>query len=191
VCVAVVSLASIFFPRSSFQKKFRSTEPEFLTRDNAYTGFAISVNAMKLFYEHNRIDIATQTATEFELLNASNSFPESLRTAISDRVAELTAGHPDQLFAIRSSAVDEDGEDNALAGLLESFLNVRADDVLQSVIKCWASSASQRAAAYRSFHGIDKAVQDPEGSLMGVVVQKMAAPISMAFTSSYSKTKVI
>jgi phosphohistidine swiveling domain-containing protein len=52
------------------------------------------------------------------------------------------------LFAVRSSAVNEDGATHSFAGQFESVLGVRRDDVLQAIARVWASSRSQRVLGY-------------------------------------------
>lgn len=53
-------------------------------------------------------------------------------------------------FAIRSSATGEDGDKNAFAGIHESFLNVVGiDNVVSSILKCFASLWTPHAVAYR------------------------------------------
>lgn len=72
-----------------------------------------------------------------------------------------------KLYAVRSSAIDEDGSDYSFAGLQETFLNVDKDHVYDKVLECYNSQWSQRAMAYRDQHGLD----DSTG--MSVVIQEM------------------
>ncbi|GAA3177462.1 hypothetical protein GCM10017688_32310 [Streptomyces ramulosus] len=58
--------------------------------------------------------------------------------------------------AVRSSAVDEDGEHTSFAGLNETYLNVVGEKaVVDAVRACVASFRSERALAYRSKWGLD------------------------------------
>ena len=74
-------------------------------------------------------------------------------------------------FAVRSSAVDEDGTGHSFAGQLESYLAVPAADVLARVRLVWASGRAERVIAYRRERGLDGAPLSP-----GVIVQRMMHP---------------
>lgn len=72
-------------------------------------------------------------------------------------------------FAVRSSAVEEDGATASFAGLFQTTLNVReAAAITDAVESCWASAASANALAYSAAHG-----RRPGG--MAVVVQAMVS----------------
>jgi len=71
------------------------------------------------------------------------------------------------LFAVRSSALSEDGADHSFAGQLDSFLNVERAAVADYVAKVRASGSSERVQAYRAERGLGG---DPEPA---VVVQCM------------------
>jgi pyruvate,water dikinase len=71
-------------------------------------------------------------------------------------------------FAVRSSAVEEDGAQDSFAGQLASYLFVSADDVARRVADVWRSGFSEQIAAYRTQRGITAAVSAP-----AVLVQRM------------------
>lgn len=71
-------------------------------------------------------------------------------------------------FAVRSSALDEDGSSDSYAGQLESFLNVPRPEVAARIAEVRASAFSERAAAYRKARGIAADAGTP-----GVIVQRM------------------
>lgn len=54
------------------------------------------------------------------------------------------------LWAVRSSAADEDSASASFAGQHDTFLNVPAPEILECVKKCWSSAHASRAAIYRS-----------------------------------------
>lgn len=57
--------------------------------------------------------------------------------------------------AVRSSAIDEDGDAHSFAGLHETFLNVEgADAVLDATVRCYASAFAPRALDYRRHVGL-------------------------------------
>jgi len=60
----------------------------------------------------------------------------------------------DVSVAVRSSACAEDGESASFAGQQETFLNViGAENVLDGVVRCWASFFTERALFYRRIKG--------------------------------------
>ena len=71
-------------------------------------------------------------------------------------------------WAVRSSAVDEDGSGSSMAGLHDSFTNVLSGDIVPAVKKVWASAFSHRATAFRRAKNID-----PSSPHMAVLVQYM------------------
>ena len=74
--------------------------------------------------------------------------------------------------AVRSSANAEDQPDASFAGQQETYLWIRGgDEVVNHVVRCWASLYTDRAVAYRHEQGYaDGAVA------MGVAVQQMVLP---------------
>lgn len=87
----------------------------------------------------------------------------AVRTAIARTLPQV------ELFAVRSSAADEDSADQSFAGLHDSFLFVRGvDEVLEKIRGVWASAFHERALAYRLQHGIAL-----ESIAVGVVIQPM------------------
>lgn len=71
------------------------------------------------------------------------------------------------LFAVRSSAVDEDGLDYSFAGQFETYLNISKSDLSEHVKKVRDSAFSERLEAYRCEHGIEKI------NVPAVLVQRM------------------
>jgi pyruvate,water dikinase len=76
--------------------------------------------------------------------------PDDLRLEISAAYDELATSQ-EAAYAVRSSALAEDGANASFAGLYESYLNVGGlPDVLDCVRRCYASMWSERAIRYRS-----------------------------------------
>ena len=69
--------------------------------------------------------------------------------------AALSAFGDDTLFAVRSSAVGEDGAEHSFAGQFESYLNVKKADVFEKTLAVWASADSERVRAYKAENGIE------------------------------------
>lgn len=104
-------------------------------------------------------------ASRIRQLIVSTQLPAPLARAI--QTAHAALAHND-LVAVRSSAVSEDGSTASFAGQQETFLNVRGiGEVLRRVKDCWASFFSPRALFYRA----QKA--DLGDTRMAVVVQEM------------------
>lgn len=90
---------------------------------------------------------------------------EALRSAVEH--AYLNLGSPP--VAVRSSAVAEDRSDASFAGQQDTFLWIQgSDNVIDHLVRCWASLFSARVIGYRERLGIP-----PEDVAMAVVVQTM------------------
>ena len=88
----------------------------------------------------------------------------------------------DCLLAVRSSAMDEDGERFSFAGMMESYLNVRqGEEIFTAVKQCYLSCFSERAMSYRKENGL---IDENIG--MAVILQKMveADASGVMFTSN-------
>ncbi len=84
-------------------------------------------------------------------------------------LAILKNSHEPPFVAVRSSATMEDLADASFAGQQETFLNVKgADNLIESVKKCFASLFTARAIYYRKKKGFAT-----EKGYLAVVVQRM------------------
>ncbi|MEY2880356.1 MAG: hypothetical protein RLZZ15_2736 [Verrucomicrobiota bacterium] len=73
----------------------------------------------------------------------------------ADIAAAVRATAPDaRFFAVRSSAIDEDGSEHSFAGQLDSFLFVPPEKIPENVEAVWRSGASERVLAYRRERGL-------------------------------------
>ncbi len=94
--------------------------------------------------------------------------PAETLAAVEDELA----GEPDDaLYAVRSSAVDEDGTGDSFAGQFESYLHVRRSDVPARIADVWRSGFGERVASYRAERGLPTTVTIPTA-----VVQLMVEP---------------
>lgn len=92
----------------------------------------------------------------------------ALAVAVDLLVADAaTAGFAPR-FAVRSSAVGEDGSAASYAGLHETELDVPPDEIAGAVRRCWASLWSPPAIAYRRRRDLSAA-----DAAMAVVVQAL------------------
>lgn len=93
-------------------------------------GFALTVDALRL---------AAPDLTQGRL-------PEPLRSCVAEGYARL--GHA--RVAVRSSAIDEDGDAHSFAGQHATFLNVEGQEAIErAVVDCFASAFTDHAIAYR------------------------------------------
>ncbi len=107
---------------------------------------------------------------------------EAAEAVIRDGYRQLCAqtGVGDVAVAVRSSATAEDQPDASFAGQQDTYLWIRgADNVVNNVVRCWASLYTDRAIAYRHENGYPHA-----DVAMSVAVQQMVLPkaAGVAFT---------
>lgn len=106
----------------------------------------------------------------------SLAFAPALVPELEARLDALGAAY----FAVRSSAIDEDGRGHSFAGQLESYLFVPRAAVPARIADVWRSALTERVAAYRREHGLALAPEPP-----GVLVQAMidAEAAGVAFSA--------
>jgi phosphohistidine swiveling domain-containing protein len=94
----------------------------------------------------------------------------------------------DPIVAVRSSATAEDLPEASFAGQQETFLNVQGySQVLQAVVRCWASLWTARAIGYRARQvGAYGHAPLPQGLSLAVVVQALvpAEAAGVLFTAN-------
>jgi pyruvate,water dikinase len=93
---------------------------------------------------------------------------DALARAVDRLVDEVAAAGFEPRFAVRSSAVGEDGSVASYAGLHETELDLPPVEIADAVRRCWASLWSPAAVAYR--HRRDLSAAD---AAMAVVVQAL------------------
>ncbi|GAB6030505.1 hypothetical protein CHUAL_007367 [Chamberlinius hualienensis] len=94
---------------------------------------------------------------------------EILKTTIVTKLEDLFGeNYGTKRFAIRSSAVGEDGEELSAAGQNDTYLGVKGtENIFLAVVKCWASQFAYRSIEYKRQNG------QPLYAGMGVVIQEM------------------
>ena len=73
-----------------------------------------------------------------------------------------------QTVAVRSSSLEEDGQQNSFAGQLASFLHVSPGNITDHAFKVWESAFSDHAVAYRKSR-----LADSNAPVPAVLVQQM------------------
>jgi pyruvate, water dikinase len=97
--------------------------------------------------------------------------PEATAAALAAAYEDLSrrCGVADVPVAVRSSALDEDGDLASFAGQHETELNlVGVEAMFGAVARCWASARNERALAYRRQRGL--AI---DGVKVAVLVQQL------------------
>src|SRR5438105_1269977 len=120
-------------------------------------GFCLTTEAFRRQLRRNggESDVdADRKATAAALV--TEPLEADLAHALGLAVDRLTADTPgaaslEPEFAVRSSAVGEDGAAASYAGLHETELGVRPEGVNAAVRRCWASLWSPEALAYRQY----------------------------------------
>jgi phosphohistidine swiveling domain-containing protein len=112
-----------------------------------------------------RLAHATSAAAAQSLFEGVRLSDEAIRQIAA---ALKHIGGEGGLFAVRSSAVEEDSTQFSFAGQLESFLFVSAADVAARIPSVWASGFSDRILRYRQEAGLD-----PVAGVPAVIVQRM------------------
>ncbi len=110
----------------------------------------------------NENHLAIVSEKIFQLIDLCH-FPASLKEQITSRVND------NHYYAVRSSAVDEDGTSHSFAGIMESYLYQQGMEQIEKSIKaCYQSCFSKRALKYR----LDKQI-DLTQLKMAVIIQEM------------------
>lgn len=111
------------------------------------------------------VDVA-RIAAGLETTLLAPAVRSALDHAVTRLVAEVAAAGFEPRFAVRSSAIGEDGSEASYAGLHETELDVAPDGIAGAVQRCWASLWSPAAIAYRRRRDLS-----PADAEMAVVVQ--------------------
>ncbi len=88
----------------------------------------------------------------------------------NDFIATIEQAFPNEMyFAVRSSAIDEDGDSFSFAGQFESFLYVTKETLDEKIKKVWLSAHAERVKQYR------KNNQLVENNGIAIIIQQMIA----------------
>ncbi len=126
---------------------------------------------------------AGRKADEIHSLWSQIKVPARVRAAIIDGYRQICAEGSEAIVAVRSSAFEEDSEQQPWAGQFATFLGVRGEDaVVEHVCRAWAALWSEPVLVRHQQLGLSRGVQ--VGS--GVVLQRMvnARASGVLFTAS-------
>lgn len=158
-----------------------------LARDLTLTipsGFAITSNSFSYLLEYNNLRPAINTllaetdlmsiealsniSVQLKELIENAEIPPDIETAILKACNDMQKkSTSNQLFAVRSSALSEDGQ-CSFAGQYSSYLHIEPENLLDAYLKVLSSKYSPEALAYRINCGLSD-----EETPMGVMVLTM------------------
>jgi len=146
-------------------------------------GFVVHTDAYKKFIKDNSIESKIKLLLQSDAVNAKKineisakikslfyeaNIPNDISNEIKDSYKELTQSHG-HAVVVRSSATVEDLPGASFAGQYSTFLNVIGEvDLIDHVVKCWASLWNSQAISYRFKQGISN-----DNISHGVIVQKL------------------
>ncbi|MCF8056032.1 MAG: hypothetical protein K9K37_05270 [Desulfocapsa sp.] len=154
---------------------------------NIPCGFVITTNSFNYLLEYNDlrpaitsllckidlqdVDLLSQIASQLMGLIRNAEIPPDIEAAIvyaSRRIKEKKS--TDQLVAVRSSALSEDGQ-CSFAGQYASYLNIKLENLLQTYLKVLSSKYSPEALAYR----INCGLSDEEAPMAVMILEMVDA----------------
>ena len=133
--------------------------------------FVVPASYFYNYVNHNSLeDVITNLIKNKEYSKAKDiilnaTFPTDMANEIFSMVDGLDLSE----MSVRSSASNEDGESKSFAGQYNTYLNVSKDDLLSSIVNCWASILDDNVVSYIGDDTLDI-------YSVNVVVQKMINP---------------
>ena len=94
------------------------------------------------------VEASERIARRIRATGCPADLSEELRATLKEH------GLAEGRLAVRSSAVGEDSAKHSFAGVMESRLNVPAENVTEALAEVWVSAFSARALAYRQRKGL-------------------------------------
>ena len=133
---------------------------------DALRALGLRVPAYVVVPAHVLLDQLPFGASPADLQRAvrSATVPETVRQLLVDHFGPYARA---STYAVRSSATDEDGTEHSFAGQYDSYLHVPFPAVAGRIRDVWASVLNERAAQYRTRHGL------PTNYGIAVIVQRM------------------
>ena len=116
--------------------------------------------------------LGTGEMTAGQAANQLNSLFDQtpVPTEVADEVTTASLLFKDKRVSVRSSATCEDSASSAWAGQLDTYLDVKFEDILEKLRDCWLSIFRESAMAYGAHHGYG-----PGHVGVAVVIQEMVA----------------
>lgn len=115
--------------------------------------------------------------SQIESLFLEHALNQNSYTSLKESVSKFFSVFDGAYISVRSSAVGEDGAQHSFAGQLSSFLYIdynNFDEVVKSIIRCWASAYSARSLSYRKENSLSALKSDD--FKVSVILQRMINP---------------
>lgn len=163
------------------EKGFR-VPPGFCVTTQAYRD-TLQAGGLDSMDRWERIRCAPESQREFLLEDCRRTvmslvLPRAMLDSIDAELAELEKEFATQdgptggmLWAVRSSASDEDSADATFGGIYRTVLGVPRDSIATAILDCWASQWTAVAFAYR-----ERAPRPRPAPAMAVILQPLLAP---------------
>lgn len=135
------------------------------------SGKMAEINNIISHIDYNSIDSLNKSSEKIKHLILNQNIEEELIDFIL-LTARRNFKHG-TLLAVRSSVVDEDSKDNSFAGQMETFLNVKSEDIIKYIKLVWSSAFSENALIYRYKKNILN-----DNIKCAVIIQEMVKPES-------------
>lgn len=137
-------------------------------------GFALTAKAYNLFIKENKLDKKIRDilydldtrdiknlrkkGREIRELILNSKIPKKLEKEIVKAYEKLCRKYGYEVeVAVRSSATAEDLPEASFAGQQETYLNIKGEqELIKSIVKCYASLFTDRAISYREEHGFNQ-----------------------------------
>lgn len=130
-------------------------------RKNAALDIQIESLLHKL--QKERMNNVDEVSKDIRKLLESVTIPDNVESTILDAFTTLNTKY----VAVRSSSASEDQEKYSWAGEFETYTFITKNNLVQNIIRCWASLYTPRALMYAYKHNL------PFASDMAVLVQQM------------------
>lgn len=99
---------------------------------------------------------------------------------VADEIRRAVSELGGMRFAVRSSAVDEDGAQDSFAGQLASYLFVEHNDVVRRVADVWRSGFTEQIMAYRAQRGLGSCPANAPAVLVQQMIDSESAGVAFS-----------
>jgi phosphoenolpyruvate synthase/pyruvate phosphate dikinase len=130
--------------------------------DKYYSLIEERVNTLVSEIKNNETNAINEVSEKVMFLFKSIELDKSDSELILESIDE------NKFYAVRSSALGEDGSNNSFAGQLSSYLYIKKEDIIKKVIECWASAYTDRIIQYNKINNISHS-----NLKVAVIVQEM------------------
>ena len=131
--------------------------------------FTLSLASDQLEFEINSDTAVSEIHDFIDQVNLGDDLIVAIGEALNKLASvDGDASAENALVAVRSSAIDEDGDQHSFAGQLDSYLFVESARVIDKIKQVWKSGFSERVLEYRKQAGLEISLDVP-----AVLIQRM------------------